>query len=106
MVTFVDINISAESAARDNSGQPVPVAENNNSVRKPIKTSKWNNWKNKKREKEERESSPFTDYETTEPSIVSIDNLKVFCHNKVDASISFFNISIKYSFRDVQFKLI
>ena len=39
-------NISAESAARDNSGgQPVPVAENNNSIRKPIKTSKWNNWK-------------------------------------------------------------
>ena len=60
MVTFVDINISAESGARDNSGQPVPVAENNNSIRKPIKTSKWNNWKNKKREKEDRESSPFT----------------------------------------------
>ena len=66
MVTFVDINISAESAARDNSGgQPVPVAENNNSIRKPIKTSKWNNWKNKKREKRKGIFPFYCDCETT-----------------------------------------
>lgn len=104
MVTFVDINISTESAAR---GQPAPVAENNNSIRKPIKTSKWNNWKNKPPDREERGNLFFLPLLLfTKPSIISIDNLKVFCHNKVDDSISLFNISIKYSFHDVQFKLI